>query len=276
MPEAKSNKNPEAEMSFFAHIEALRWLLLRSAAVIITIAIVLFFYNDILFGKIILGPMKQDFITYKIICKLGWKFLGTDEACFTVPSEKLYSTELSGQFSMHMWVSIVGGIIIGIPYVLWEIWRFVKPALKDKEIKPFRGIVLIGTVLFLIGAAFSYFLIFPLSWNFLAPYKVDAEVNNIIVMDSYISVLNTLTVAFGLVFEMPMAVYFLSRAGIMSPSFMKKYRKHAVVVILVAAAIITPTSDIPSLMAVFVPLYVLYEASIFVSKYVYKKYKMEV
>jgi sec-independent protein translocase protein TatC len=174
---------------------------------------------------------------------------------------------------MHLWVSFIGGLILGMPYVLWEIWRFIKPALKNTETKPVKGFVIVSTILFLIGVCFSYFLIFPLTWNFLAPYQVSKDVNNLISFDSYVSNLTTLTLAFGLVFEMPIVVYFLSRLGLMTPLFMRKYRRHAIVVILVLSAFITPTSDIPTQLAVFAPLYVLYEASIFVSAYVNKKHR---
>lgn len=271
-PLGKSDPSASADMPFFAHIEALRWHIVRSALVVVGLGFLLFFFNDILFGKIIFGPRHQDFITYRVICKLGQHFMGDNSACIQVAGQELINTELAGQFTMHLWVSFIGGLILGMPYVLWELWRFIRPALKHTETKPVRGFVLISTLLFLVGVCFSYFLIFPLTWNFLAPYQVSKDVNNLISFDSYVSNLTTLTLAFGIVFEMPVVVYFLSRFGVMSPAFMRKYRRHAVVVILVLSAFITPTSDIPTQLAVFVPLYVLYEASIFVSAYVTRKY----
>ncbi len=269
----KNEPGQKSEMPFFAHIEALRWHIVRSALVVICLAFLLFFFNDIVFGKIIFGPRHQDFITYKVICQLGQFFLGNNSTCIEVAKQGLINTELAGQFTMHLWVSFIGGLILGMPYVLWELWRFVKPALKNTETKPAKGFVLISTILFLIGVCFSYFLIFPLTWNFLAPYVVSDDVKNLISFDSYVSNLTTLTIAFGLVFEMPVVVYFLSRIGLMTPAFMRKYRRHAVVVILVLSAFITPTSDIPTQLAVFIPLYALYEVSIFVSAYVNKKYR---
>jgi len=268
----KSKPGEATDMPFFAHIEALRWHIVRSVIAVVCLGFLLFFFNDILFGKIIFGPRHQDFITYKVICKLGQRFLGDNSACIQVASQELINTDLAGQFTMHLWVSFIGGLILGMPYVLWELWRFVRPALKNTETKPVRGFVLVSTFLFLIGVCFSYFLIFPLTWNFLAPYQVSKDVNNLISFDSYVSNLTTLTLAFGLVFEMPVVVYFMSRLGIMTPAFMRKYRRHAVVVILVLSAFITPTSDIPTQLAVFAPLYLLYESSIFVSAYVNKKY----
>jgi sec-independent protein translocase protein TatC len=269
----QNTTEPKAEMPFFAHIEALRWHIARSALVIVLLGCLLFFYNDIVFGKIIFGPRHQDFITYRVICKLGQMILGTNDACIQVAQQGLINTELAGQFTMHLWVSFIGGLIIGMPYVLWEVWRFIRPALKNNEAKPAKGFVFVSTILFLIGVSFSYFLIFPLTWNFLAPYAVSNDVQNLISFDSYVSNLTTLTLAFGLVFEMPVVVYFLSRLGLMTPAFMRKYRRHAIVVILVLSAFITPTSDIPTQLAVFAPLYVLYEASIFVSAYVEKKHR---
>lgn len=259
-------------MSFFEHIEALRWHVIRSAVVIVIFGFILFFFNDFLFGTVIFGPRHQNFITYRLICKLGWFFLGNDSGCIQVASQGLISTELAGQFTMHLWVSFIGGTIIGMPYLLWEIWRFIRPALKNTEAKPVRGFVGVSTFLFLAGVSFCYFLIFPLTWNFLAPYQVSKDVQNLISFDSYVSNLTTLTLAFGLVFEMPVVVYFLSRLGLMTPTFMRKYRRHAIVAVLLIAAFITPTSDIPTQLAVFLPLYVLFEISIFVSAYVKKKY----
>lgn len=266
------NNVPKTDMPFFEHIEALRWHLMRSMGVVAALGVFLFFYNDILFGKILFGPRHQDFITYKVICKLGQKIFGDNSACIQVATQGLINTDLAGQFTMHMWVSFIGGVILGMPYVLWELWRFISPALRHTETKPVKGFVLVSTILFLMGVSFSYFLVFPLTWNFLAPYAVSGDVQNLISFDSYVSNLTTLTLAFGLVFEMPVVVYFLSRLSLLTPTFMRKYRRHAVVVILILAALITPTSDIPTMMAVFAPLYILYEASIFVSSYVHKKH----
>ena len=259
------------EMSFLDHLEALRWHIVRSAAVIFTAAIVLFCYKEFLFDAILLAPKNPNFPTYRALCRLSEYFnLGAD-LCVTKIDFALISTDLSSQFSTHMWSAFVGGLVIGFPYLAFELWRFIKPALKEKEKKYARGIVFYTSILFLTGVFFGYYVITPMSVNFLGTYQVSSEVRNTITLDSFIGTVTTLTLITGLVFEMPIAIYFLSKIGIMSPAFMRKYRRHAVVIILILAAIITPTSDATTLMLVAIPLWLLYEVSIFVSAYVTKK-----
>lgn len=258
-------------MSFWGHIDALRGHLFRSAAVIMILAVVLFFFPEILFDKIIFGPMHNDFITYRAFCKLGHMLHLGDDLCFGNYTFKLQALGLSDQFTSQMWISFLGGLILASPYVLWEIWRFISPALKEKERRASTGFIFATTLLFLIGVFFSYFVIVPLTINFLGNYKISPEIENNFTMDSYISTVTTLTLAAGLVFELPVIVYFLSKFGIMSPAFMRKYRKHAIVVILIVAGVITPSPDVTSQLLVAFPLYFLYEASIFVSYYVTKK-----
>ena len=267
----KKVANPNSEMSFLDHLEALRWHLIRSVVVVAVLAVVLFCYNDFIFGTIIFGPKKVDFITYRLFCKLShWLNLG-DSLCIKEIQFSLINTDLSGQFTMHMWISFIGGVIVASPYILWEVWQFIKPALHEKEKKSATSFIFFASFLFLTGVLFSYYVIVPLSVNFLGTYQVSADVTNMISMDSYISTLTTLTLATGIIFELPIVVYFLTRFGIMSPEFMRKYRRHAVVVILLVAAIITPSSDVATQLIVAFPLYILYEASIFVSKYVVRK-----
>ena len=171
----------------------------------------------------------------------------------------------------------MGGLILGCPYVLWEIWRFIRPALKTTEASPVRFFVIIASFLFFIGILFGYFLLFPMSYNFLINYKLSSsdivQTNN--TLDDYISLISTMTLVAGLVFEMPILVYFLTRMTLLTPTFMRKYRKYAVVVILIVAAVITPSPDVTSQMVVAIPMYLLYEASIFVSVYVMKKHKLD-
>lgn len=259
------------ELTFLQHLEALRWHLVRSAIVICTLATVLFFYNDIVFDKIIFGPMRNDFLTYRFLCKLSHLIGMGDSLCMPPISFELINLDLSGQFTTHIWISIIAGLILSSPYVLWELWRFVKPALLDKEKSYTSGVVFYASSLFIIGILFSYYIIVPMSVNFLGNYHVSYLVRNAISMDSYISTVTILTFIIGLVFELPIVIFFLTKIGLLGPKFMRKYRRHAVVVILILAAIITPTSDIPTLILVSLPLYLLYEASIFVSKYVEKK-----
>lgn len=265
------------DMSFFGHIDALRGHLFRSSLVVVVLSVVLFCYPEILFDKIILGPLKSDFLTYRAFCKIGhWLqsvniLKDPNDLCFGHYTFKLQSLGLSDQFTSQMWIAFVGGLMVGSPYVLWEVWRFIKPALKEKEKKASTGFILSATTLFLSGVLFSYYIIVPLMINFLGNYQVSAMVENNFTMDSYISTVSTLSLATGIVFELPIFVYFLTKFGIITPQFMRKYRKHAIVVILIVAAVITPGPDVTSQMLVAFPLYFLYEASIFVSYFEYKR-----
>jgi len=258
-------------MSFLEHLEALRWHIVRSVGVIMTAAIVLFLNKEFLFDSVLLAPKNASFPTYRALCRLSdYLHLGPD-LCVTKIDFALISTDLSSQFTTHMWSAFVGGLVIGFPYLVYELWKFIRPALKDQEKKYARGIVFYTSFLFISGVLFGYYIITPMSVNFLGTYQVSADVRNTITLDSFIGTVTTLTLVTGLVFEMPIAIYFLSKIGIMSPSFMRKYRRHAVVLILILAAIITPTSDATTLMLVAIPLWILYEISIFVSAYVTKK-----
>lgn len=272
-----ATENPQEEqslqMSFMQHLEALRWHLVRSALAIVIIGISLFFFNNFLFDTVIFGPLKQDFISYRALCSLGYKIGAGDVMCMTVKTPHLQTLSASEQFFTHMWIALLGGIILAAPYVLYEIWKFIKPALKDTESKPAKLFVIVASALFLIGILFGYFLLFPMSYNFLINYQLSdsgiVQTNN--TLDDYISLISTMTLVSGIVFELPILVYFLTRLGILTPSFMRKYRKYAVVVILIVAAVITPSPDVTSQMVVAVPMYLLYEISIFVSAYVIKK-----
>lgn len=253
-------------MSFLQHLEALRWHLVRSAIAIVVIATVIFLNHEIVFDTIIFGPMHSDFLTYKALCRLS-HLAGLGEAlCMQSISFELINIDLSGQFTTHIWVSIIGGLILSSPYIFWEIWRFVRPALLDKERRHAGGIVIYASMLFITGILFSYYIIVPMTVNFLGNYQVSPLVRNAISMDSYISTVTLLTLVIGLVFELPIIIYFFTKIGLMTPAFMRKYRRHSTVIILVVAAIITPTSDIPTLVLVSLPLYILYEVSIFVSQ----------
>jgi sec-independent protein translocase protein TatC len=267
----KNQKNPEAEMSFLEHLEALRWHLVRSAIVVLLLAIGFFVYREFLFDSVLLAPKMPDFWTYRQFCKLSHFLNLGDALCFGQNTFELINTELSGQFTMHMWASIVAGLVCGAPYVFWELWQFIRPALKSNEKNAASGTVFYTTVLFLLGVLFGYYIIVPLSVNFLGTYQVSAEVKNMIQMDSFISTVTTITLASGIVFELPVVVYLLTKIGLMGPAFMRTYRRHAVVVILILAAIITPSPDVTSQLLVALPLYLLYEISIFISAYVQRK-----
>ena len=263
------------EMTFLQHLEALRWHLVRSAAVVMALACLFFYYKDFVFGTVIFGPMHSDFLTYRGLCKISRLAGLGDSLCMQGISFELINIDLSGQFTAHIWTSVIGGLVAGSPYVLWELWRFIRPALHEKERKHTTGVVLYASFLFITGILFSYYILVPMTINFLGNYQVSPMVRNTISMGSYISTVTILTMMMGLVFELPIIIYFLTRIGILGPAFMRKYRKHAAVVILVIAAIITPTSDIPTLLIVSAPLYILYEASIFVSKFAEKKKSIE-
>lgn len=271
----KEKTGEENEMSFLRHLEALRWHLVRSVLVILTLAIVAFFFKDILFDGVVFAPARSDFPTYRILCNLSHQWGMGDSMCFTFDKEKfrLINTSLMGPFTLHMWAAFVAGLILGFPYLLWELWRFVSPALRDKEKTAARGFIGIASALFMIGVLFSYYIIVPMAVYFLGNYEISKIVVNFVDIDSYISTVTTLVLIMGILFELPILVYFLARFGVMSSRFMSKYRKHAVVIILIIAAVITPTSDIFTQTLVALPLWILYESSIYVAKYVERKYR---
>jgi sec-independent protein translocase protein TatC len=270
-----NQNNEKAEMSFLDHLEALRWHLMRAVIAVLTLAIVLFFYREIVFDHFLFAPKHPDFWTYRMLCLLSDYLQMGDALCIKELPFELINTELSGQFTMHIWVSFVAGFILAAPYVLWEIWIFIKPALHEKERKYSKGVVFFSSLLFFSGVLFGYYVIVPLSINFLGSYQVSADVKNMIAMDSFVSTVTTITFASGIVFELPIVIYFLTQIGLMTPQFMRTYRKHAMVIILIVAAVITPSPDVTSQLLVAFPLYMLYELSIFVSMYVVKKAEKE-
>lgn len=265
-----NNSGDTAEMSFLEHLEVLRWHLVRSAIAIVVLAVFFFFQKDFLFDDVIFAAKSPNFWTYRMLCELSHALNMGDALCISKMEFKIINTDLSGQFTMHMWAAFVAGMVVGFPYILWELWRFIKPALKIGELKYSRGVVLYSSILFILGVSFGYYVIVPLSINFLGTYQISANVENYIAMDSWISTVTTITLAAGIVFELPIVVFFLTKFGILSPAFMRTYRKHAIVVILIAAAVITPSPDVTSQLLVAMPLYILYELSIFVSYYVKK------
>ena len=261
------------EMSFLQHLEELRWHLVRSAAVVAVLAVSAFIFNDFVFDTVLFGPLRPDFYSYRAFCALGHQIGAGDALCIEVKTPKLQTLNASEQFFNHMWIALITGLVLGFPFVLWELWKFVRPALKDREVGPVKIFVLIASILFLIGICFGYFLLFPMSYNFLVNYQVSSsgivQTNN--TFDDYISLISTMTLVSGLIFEMPILVYFLSRMTLLTPGFMRKYRKHALVVILIVAAVITPSPDVTSQLIVGVPMYLLYEISVFVSAWTIKR-----
>jgi sec-independent protein translocase protein TatC len=258
-------------MSFLDHLEALRWHLLRSVIALLVVTSLLFFCSDFIFDTVLFGPTHTDFITYRVLCKLSHVF-HIDALCVQSKIKfTLINTQMWGQLTMYMWGIFIAGFIITIPYILWEIWKFVAPALKNNELKYARGFVLMASLLFMIGVAFAYFIIVPWTINFLNDFRMSqTSVQNLLNVSSYISTVTTLTVWMGAIFELPMLSYILTSIGLISPAFLKKYRKHSIVIVLIVAALIAPP-DVASQVFVSIPLYVLFEVSIFVSKYAERK-----
>ncbi len=266
---ALRKKSPNKEMNFLGHLEALRWHLVRSAIAICVLAVIAFLNKEIIFDGIILAPKNKDFPTYRVLCYLSKRF--NIDMCFDQINFSVINLDISGQFTTHMWIAFMSGFILAFPYFIWELWRFIKPALSDRELGISRGVVFFTSLLFISGLLFGYYVITPLSINFLGNYQVSAEVHNTISLDSYINIVTVMSLSTGLVFELPMIIYFLSKIGFITPQFMRTYRKHAMVVNLILAAVITPSPDVTSQMLVAFPLFALYEISIYVSAMVYKQ-----
>ena len=251
------------EMSFLDHLEELRWHLVRAVVSILVFTIIAFVFKDFFFGQIVLGPSRIDFFTYQFLCKMADR-LNSPVLCIEELDFILQSRKLTGQFMMHLTSSIVIGIVIAFPYVFWEIWRFIKPGLYSKEQKLTRGAVFFVSLLFLCGISFGYFIISPLSINFLAGYELDQSITNQFDIASYVGVVSMLVLSCGLMFQLPMVIFVLTRAGLVNPTFLRKYRRHALVVILVISAILTPP-DVMSQILISFPLLFLYEVSIVIS-----------
>jgi len=269
-------KSLEAEMSFFDHLDVLRKHLIRAVIAIAVFTGVAFYFNEEILDKIIFGPKKPDFWTYRMMCKLVEHFpsLGKD-MCITKINGEIINTEMAGQFNLQLNVCVMCGIVVGFPYLLWEIWRFIKPALHENERKSASGFVFFASVLFVLGILFGYFVVCPLSVNFLTGYTVSSEIKNTFTIDSYLSSVATLTLGTGIIFELPVIIFILSKLGLMTPKLMRSSRRYAAVIVLIIAAIVTPTPDIMTMLIVATPLFLLYELSIFVSAYIEKKKKKE-
>ncbi len=265
-------KTKEQDSTFWTHIDELRKYLFRSIIVILVFAIIAFLYKDFIFNTIILLPSDTKFITYRAFCKIG-TLLNFDGFCFQPYRLDLINTEIGGQFRYHLLISTIAGIIIAFPYIVWQLWLFIKPALSEKELKSSRGIIIYISTLFIFGILFGYFLICPLTINFLATYELSANIKNLISIGSYISILSILTLSMGLVFELPVLIYFLTKIGLLSSLFLRKHRKHAIVIIAILAAFITPSGDAFSMLLVGFPIWMLFEISIFVSRKVERNRK---
>jgi sec-independent protein translocase protein TatC len=263
------SKNTEGEMSFLEHLEVMRWHLLRSILAIVILALVAFVFKDIVFDKILLAPKEPVFPTNRWLCRLG-DILGLERICINQDPFTLQTVKMAEQFSMHIMVSLIAGVVVAFPYIFWEFWTFFKPALYSSEKQHARGAVFFSSALFVTGILFGYFIIVPLSVHFLGSYTVSAEVKNQINLVSYIGTVTSITLASGVIFQLPIVTFFLTKVGLITPAFLKKYRKHSVIVILALAAIITPP-DIFSQVLVCLPLLFLYEIGIIISRKVVAK-----
>lgn len=264
----KKRGEGEGEMTFLQHLEELRWHLIRAFIAVVAGAIVAFVFKDIIFDHIILAPNNPDFITNRLLCQLA-ELVKVPVLCINQNPIELISIKMAGQFTTHINISLIAGLILAFPYVFWEFWSFFKPALYEKEARYARGAVFSASLLFMLGIMFGYFVITPLSINFLGSYRVSDLVHNQINISSYIGSVTSVALAAGLTFELPIVAFFLTRIGVITPEFMRKYRKHSIVVIIVIAAVITPP-DVFSQILVSLPLLLLYEVSIFIAARVVK------
>lgn len=276
----KKGNSGEGEMSFLEHLEELRWHIIRSVIAIVVMMIVAFIFKNVLFDKIVLAPKNPDFVSNRMFCEFGHYLAGVfnlknpDIMCINTNPPNLISIKMSGQITTHIVVALVAGLIAAFPIVIREFWLFFKPALHSNEAKHARGAVLASSFLFFIGVLFGYFLLAPLSIHFLNTYQISPDVVNQINVRSFIGTITSICLATGVVFELPIVAYFLTKIGIITPTFMRKYRKHAIVIIFILAAIITPP-DVFSQALVAIPLLILYEISIFISAGVIKRKEKE-
>jgi sec-independent protein translocase protein TatC len=259
-----TKKKKDGEMSFLEHLEVLRWHILRSMVAIVLFAIVAFIFKQIIFDVIIIAPKTPEFPTNRFLCMIGQE-LNIQRLCINSKPFQLQTVKMAEQFSMHIIVSLLAGVIISFPYIFWEFWSFISPAMYDKEKKTARGAVFYTSLLFMMGVAFGYYIISPLSVHFLGNYRVSDEVISNPTLRSYVQTITSVVLASGIVFELPILSYFLTKIGLVTPNFLKKYRRHSLVVILALSAIITPP-DVFSQVMVALPLIILYEVGIGISR----------
>ena len=253
----------EKEMTFLEHLEELRWHIIRSLLAIVVFAIAVFLAKDFVWHNIILAPSRVDFWTYRMLCKAG-ELLQSSGLCIDDLPFIIQSRKMTGQFTMHLTSSFLIGLIVAFPYVFWEIWRFVSPGLENKERSNSRGAVFYVSFLFLVGVLFGFYIISPLSVNFLSHYTVDPSVKNEFELINYVSTISMIVISSAVLFQLPIVVYFLTKAGLVTPAFLREYRKHAIIVILVLGALLTPPDPISQVL-IAIPLFGLYQISIYIS-----------
>ncbi|ANW96286.1 preprotein translocase subunit TatC [Wenyingzhuangia fucanilytica] len=260
----------EKEMSFLDHLEELRWHLVRSTICIMAVAIVLFIYQRTVYNEFLLAHLSPDFITYRWFCEAFASVGMESDFCNITFNAKLQSLSPTNQLMNAMWSSFILGLIISFPYIIWEMMRFITPGLTEKEQKKSKGFIVVATILLILGLLFSYYIIVPMSVYFFYNYQITETIVNNFQFDSYITLITNTLLGVSVVFELPLVVYFLTKFGLITPDFLKKYRKHALVVVLIVSAIITPP-DITSQIIVAIPVLILYEVSIVVSRFLVKK-----
>lgn len=263
----------KAEMTFIDHLEELRQHIIRSVIAILVMAAIIFIYRDWVFDNVITGPINPDFISYRLLCDFShWAHMG-DALCMPPVTINMQTTTFGGQFLSSISLALIGGILIAFPYIFWEFWRFIKPALKDKELKNTRFIIFWVSFFFFTGAAFGYFLLGPFTFNFLGSFTLGTKgvLETRPTLTDYLDNLTNLILGCGIAFELPVLAFILTKIGLITPSYLRSIRKYAAVIILLAAAIITPSPDWMSQLIVFIPLFTLYELSILVSARVTKQ-----
>jgi sec-independent protein translocase protein TatC len=259
------------EMSFLDHLEELRWLLIRSTSAILILASAAFFVSDFIFEQILFAPKDPNFVTYQFFCEIT-QFFGLEsvDICNVKMPFIIQNTNMGGQVSFLIWTCITVGFIAAFPFILWEIWKFISPALYETEKKYAKAFIIISSLLFFLGVLFGYYVITPLSVFFFGSFSASSEIVNEFNLESYTSMIKTSSIACGLLFELPILIYFLTKLGLVTPTFLRKYRKYALVIVLILSAIITPP-DVISQVIVAIPIMVLYEISILISVLVVKK-----
>jgi len=264
------------EMSFLDHLEDLRWHLIRATLGILIAATLAFIFKKFIFDVIIFGPTNMDFPTYEGLCKIS-QLIGINDTTFCADKFPfiIQNRTVAGQFSAHIWTSIYAGFIIAFPYVMYQLWSFIGPGLKENERRNSRGFLFTASVLFFLGVLFGYYIVTPLSLNFLANYQISEMISNEFDVSSVIAIVRSSAIASGFVFELPIIIYFLTKAGLVTPAFLKKYRKFALVIVLILAAVITPP-DIASQVIVAIPILILYQVSIYISAVVVRNQKRKI
>ncbi|HYG01233.1 MAG TPA: twin-arginine translocase subunit TatC [Chryseosolibacter sp.] len=261
----------EKEMSFLDHLEELRWHVVRALGAVLVFTIAAFIMAPWIFQNVIFAPARIDFPTFQWLCKLGHLFNSEETLCVKEIPFKVQSRYMTGQFSMHIMSAFVIGLITAFPYVVWEFWRFIRPGLYSKEKKYSRGAVFSISLLFFAGVFFGYYVLAPVMISFLANYQISDMIVNEFDITSYVSTVVAVVFGCGLLFQLPVVMYFLTKMGIVSPVFLRKYRKHAIVIILILGAIVTPSADPFTQSLIAIPLYLLYEISILISIRVKKR-----